>query len=100
MEELLALALEDPDRGRARAEQVLVGEADPLARSYAHQCLGIVHRERGDHEQALRELRAGLDLPADAAASPRPAELQIPYVEGLRRAGRVRQQYHRRAGRQ
>lgn len=90
MEELLALALEDPDRGRARAEQVLVGEADPLARSYAHQCLGIVHRERGDHEQALRELRAALRAARQSSVPDRERDVRATLGATLAFAGRTR----------
>ncbi|GAA3534704.1 CHAT domain-containing protein [Nocardioides daeguensis] len=90
MEELLALALEDPDRGRAWAEEVLVGDSDPVRRSYAHQCLGIVHRERGDHGAALRELRAALRDARRSSVLDRERDVRATLGATLVFAGRTR----------
>ncbi|WGX97067.1 CHAT domain-containing protein [Nocardioides sp. L-11A] len=90
MEELLDLALEDPDQGRARAEALLRGPADALARSYAHQCLGIVHRDRGDHDAALRELRAALRAARQASVPDRERDVRATLGATLVFAGRTR----------
>ncbi|MCR1785113.1 CHAT domain-containing protein [Nocardioides carbamazepini] len=90
MEELLDLALEDPDEGRARAELLLNGPADALARSYAHQCLGIVHRDRGDHDAALRELRAALRAARQSSVADRERDVRATLGATLVFAGRTR----------
>lgn len=58
LEELLALAIEDPDVAWRRAEELLDAASDPLTRSYAHHCRGIVLRDAGRTRDAVAELRA------------------------------------------
>lgn len=60
MDELLALAIEDPALARRRAQAILDAEADPCLRSYAHQCLGIVLRHAGATGEAIDQLRQGV----------------------------------------
>lgn len=66
-DELLALALAEPARAARLAGSVLAGDRDPTARSYAHQALGIVLRDRGDIDLALTHLRAARRLTRDGA---------------------------------
>ncbi|KRF34876.1 CHAT domain-containing protein [Nocardioides sp. Soil805] len=56
-DELLDLAIAEPDEAWSVAHAVIAGEADVTALSYAHQTLGIVLRERGDVDLALTHLR-------------------------------------------
>lgn len=88
MEELLALALDDPEEARARAEAALRDSTDALTRSYAHQSLGIVHRERGDHGAALDELRAALRSARRAAVADRERDVRATLGATLVFAGR------------
>ncbi|MEV5000649.1 CHAT domain-containing protein [Nocardioides sp. LML1-1-1.1] len=60
MDDLLALAIEDPAAARRRAQAVLDAEGDPCLRSYAHQCLGIVLRHAGATAEAIAQLRQGV----------------------------------------
>ncbi|TNM38594.1 CHAT domain-containing protein [Nocardioides albidus] len=61
MQELLDLALDQPERARRRAEELLAApDTDDLGRSFALQALGIVLRDGGHAEKALDVLRAGL----------------------------------------
>ncbi|GAA1514504.1 CHAT domain-containing protein [Nocardioides humi] len=89
MEELLALALEDPEEAGRRAEQVLAEERDPLARSYAHQCLGIVLRDRGHADEALDELRRGLRAARRSSSAHRESDVRATYGATLVFAGRT-----------
>ncbi len=60
MEDLLDLALDQPEEARRRAEVVLAAEPDELSRSYAYQCLGIVLRDAGSTVEALAALRSAV----------------------------------------
>src|SRR5687768_8555081 len=53
-DELLALAIADPDRAALAATAWIADETDPLTLSFAHQALGIVLRDREDIDLALR----------------------------------------------
>ena len=61
-EALPALALSRPAEALRRAETVLSRAPDDLAASYAHQAAGIVLRDRGDTDAAVRHLRVALRL--------------------------------------
>jgi tetratricopeptide (TPR) repeat protein len=56
--ELLPLALSRPNDALKRARAVLAAEPAPFEASVAHQAIGIVLREFGDIDAAIRELRA------------------------------------------
>jgi tetratricopeptide (TPR) repeat protein len=59
-EDLLPLALSRPRDAENQARRLLIAEPPALARSYAHQALGIVLRDRGEVDAALHELRSAL----------------------------------------
>lgn len=67
--ELLSLALSRPREALARARAVLASDPDPYDASVAHQTVGIVLRDFGDVDAAIRELRTAVRL-ARAARSP------------------------------
>lgn len=60
MQDLLDLALDQPDEARRRAEALLASDVDARTRAFACQCLGIVLRDAGRSEEALVVLREGL----------------------------------------
>ena len=91
MQDLLELAIEEPDRARERAEHVLAHSDDPLARSYAHQCLGIVLRDLGRTAEAVEELRAGLRAASATGRPEREQDVRATYGGTLVYAGRTRQ---------
>ncbi|WP_183095591.1 tetratricopeptide repeat protein, partial [Nocardioides stalactiti] len=60
MQDLLELAFDAPDVARHKALAILEQAEDSRSRSFAHQALGIVHREAGDVDAALACLWAGV----------------------------------------
>src|ERR1700739_698472 len=58
----LALALSRANEAAARARAVLAGWPGPLDASVAHQVIGIVLREFGDIDAAVRELQTARRL--------------------------------------
>lgn len=60
MEELLDLAFDDPDAASAKAAQIVERSDDPVALSFALQCLGIVERERSRVELSIAHFRSAL----------------------------------------
>ena len=61
-DDLLALAHTEPDRATATAAEAIASSVDPLELSYAHQTLGIVQRDGGDIDLALRHMRTARRL--------------------------------------
>lgn len=61
-EELLRTVFSDTDLARKRAEDELLPDADPAVASIGHQILGIVLRDLGETDAALKELRTALRL--------------------------------------
>ncbi|PKH44173.1 CHAT domain-containing protein [Nocardioides alpinus] len=61
-EELLRTVFSESDLKRKRAEDELVPDADPAVASIGHQIVGIVLRDLGETDAALRELRTALRL--------------------------------------
>ncbi len=57
---LLALALSRPSDALVEARAVLAGRPSAEQASWAHQAIGVVLRDFGDIEQAVRELRTAL----------------------------------------
>lgn len=90
MQDLLDLAIDDPDRGRREAERVIAGDADPRNRSYAHQCLGIVLRDEGRTDEALVELKAGLRAARLSGSPDRERDVRATLGGTLAYAGRTR----------
>jgi tetratricopeptide (TPR) repeat protein len=56
-EDLVELALRDPERARIVAATVIDSSTDARDHARARQALAIVLRENGDHDQALRHVR-------------------------------------------
>jgi tetratricopeptide (TPR) repeat protein len=90
MLELLPLALSRPKEALARARAVLAGEPDPHDASVAHQAVGIVLRDFGDVEVAIRELRTSVRLARGAGLRQREADVLATLGAALVFAGRTR----------
>ncbi|TYL55039.1 CHAT domain-containing protein [Nocardioides sp. BGMRC 2183] len=60
MEELLDLALDQPDEARRRASTLLASDTDARTLAFAAQSLGIVLRDEGRSDEALAVLRDAL----------------------------------------
>lgn len=86
-DDLLALALADPDRAVAVATEGLTPGGDPTGRSYAHQALGIVFRDRGDMNLAVTHLRTARKL-AQRADPDRLADVRATLGATLALSGR------------
>lgn len=56
-DELLATALADPSRAATVAAEVIARDASAIELSFAHQAVGIVMRDRGDIDMAVKRLR-------------------------------------------
>lgn len=89
MEELLELALDEPAEAGRRAELLLRSGRDPVALSYAHQALGIVLRDRGCVEEALRHLRHGIACARATGLGEREADVRATFAGTLVYAGRT-----------
>ena len=70
--ELLALAAARPNEALAKARAIVAGDPGPYDASVARQTIGIVLRDFGDMNAAVRELQAALRL-ARAAGLAGPA---------------------------
>jgi tetratricopeptide (TPR) repeat protein len=90
LEKLLALAIEDPDRARLQAEQILAQTTEPLERSYAHQALGIVLRDAGRTAEALQSLRDGIREARSSGRNDRERDVRASFGASLVAAGRTR----------
>src|SRR5580698_4651787 len=75
VEGLLPLALSRPREALARARAVLARQPDPYQSSVAHQAAGIVLRDFGDVEAAVRELRAALRMARRTGLAQREADV-------------------------
>jgi len=87
---LLALALSRPNEATARARAALAAGPGPLAASVAHQAIGIVLREFGDIEAAVRELRIARRLARRGGSADREADVLASLGVALVFAGRTR----------
>ena len=88
MQDLLELALEEPEEARRRASRIIDTSVDPIERSFAHQSLGIVLRNEGSTSAALAELERALsdvEIPPD-----RERDIRATYGGTLVFAGRTR----------
>jgi tetratricopeptide (TPR) repeat protein len=91
-EELLALALSRPNEAMARARALLAAAPGPARRdaSVAHQVIGIVLREFGDSDAAVREMRTALRLARRDGSADREADVLASLGSALTFAGRTR----------
>jgi tetratricopeptide (TPR) repeat protein len=89
-EELLALALSRPNEAMARARALLAAAPAPRDASVAHQVIGIVLREFGDSDAAVREMRTALRLARRDGSADREADVLASLGSALTFAGRTR----------
>jgi tetratricopeptide (TPR) repeat protein len=87
--ELLPLALSRPNEALERARAVLAGEPGLLDASIARQAIGIVLREFGDIDAAVRELRLARRLAHRAGSATREADVLATLGVALVFAGRT-----------
>ncbi len=90
-EELLRTLFTDPEVARFRAEQELVPDPDPAIASIGHQVVGIVLRDRGETDAALRVLRTSVRSARRSADEHRVADARATLGGTLATAGRVRE---------
>ena len=88
--DLLALALSRPNDALAQARAVLARGPGPVEASVAHQAIGIVLREFGDIDAAVRELRTACRLARRGSAADREADALATLGVALVFAGRTR----------
>ena len=88
--DLLALALSRPNDALAQARAVLSAGAGPAEASVAHQAIGIVLREFGDIDAAVRELRTAGRLARRGGCADREADVLATLGVALVFAGRTR----------
>jgi hypothetical protein len=74
-ENLLPLALSRPRDAEHSARRLLASAPPALERSYAHQALGIVLRDRGEIDAALSELRGAVRAATSAGLEQRVADV-------------------------
>lgn len=88
--ELLPLALARPKEALARARAVLAAGPRLLDASVAHQVVGIVQRDFGDVNTAVRELRIAVRLARAARSQERQADVHATLGIALVQSGRTR----------
>jgi tetratricopeptide (TPR) repeat protein len=64
-----------PDEAMARAREILAGNPSPSEESIARQAIGVVLREFGDIDAAIRELRTALRLAQSSGSTDRQADV-------------------------
>jgi tetratricopeptide (TPR) repeat protein len=89
MDDLLVLALSRPREALARALAVLAGQPSPYEASVAHQTIGIVSRDFGDAQAAIRELRQALRLARRSGSAERETDVLASLAIALVLAGRT-----------
>ncbi len=89
VEALLGLAIAEPDRAEAAADQLIDAERDPWVLSVARQARGIVWRDRGHVDEALGELRAAVRLARSSGDVDREADARASFGLSLTIAGRT-----------
>lgn len=89
-EELLRNLFVDPQTARQRALDVLVPDPDPALASIGHQVVGIVLRDLGDVDGALRETRTALRLARRSEDRDRTADVMATLGITLCAVGRMR----------
>ncbi|MDQ2755753.1 MAG: hypothetical protein M3Y71_04210, partial [Actinomycetota bacterium] len=91
-ETMLPLALSQPRLALTRATAILAAEPTSYDASVAHQAAGIVHREAGDVDAALRHLtnaRRAARRCGPTVAGPREGDVLATYAVALQYAGRT-----------
>jgi tetratricopeptide (TPR) repeat protein len=83
------LALSRPNDALDRARELLAGDPDPLEASVARQAIGIVLREIGDVNDAVRELRQAYRLARRSGSADRQADVLATLGLALVFAGRT-----------
>jgi hypothetical protein len=89
VDDLLPLALARPHEALAKARALLAGHPGSHAASVAHQVAGIVARDHGDAQEAVRESRAALRLARRAGSAEREADVLATLGTALVVAGRT-----------
>ncbi len=89
MQNLLDLALEDPEEALVVARRVLATSDNPVERSYAYQAVGIVYRDAGQLTDATRELKNAMGAARSAGDLEREADAQATYGVILAYMGRT-----------
>ena len=87
--DLLSLALSRPNEALDLAREVLAGDPVPLEASVARQAIGIVLREVGDADAAVRELREARRLASRSGSADREADVLATLGLALIFAGRT-----------
>jgi tetratricopeptide (TPR) repeat protein len=87
---LLPLALSRPKEALDRARALLAADPGPHDASVAHQTVGIVLRDFGDVDVAIRELRTAVRLAREAGSPHREADVLATLGLALVFAGRTR----------
>ena len=87
--DLLSLALSRPNDALVLAREVLAGDPDPQEASIARQAIGIVLREVGDVDAAVRELRRARRLARRSGSADREADVLATLGLALVFAGRT-----------
>ncbi|MGD9959474.1 CHAT domain-containing protein [Nocardioides sp.] len=88
--ELTTLALSRPSVALQQARSVLESSSDPVARSFAYQAAGIVHRENGEMTEAIGHLRQGLRAARRTGSLERTADVEATLGATLVMNGRTR----------
>ena len=89
-EELLRTLFSDPEAARGRAEEQLVPDPDPAVSSIGHQIVGIVVRDLGETDEALKELRTALRLARRSNDAERTGDVEATLGGTLAVSGQVR----------
>jgi tetratricopeptide (TPR) repeat protein len=90
-DDLLQLAVSRPRDAIVGAYRVLAARPDPYEASIAHQAVGIVHRDNGDIDTGIRDLRGALRLARRAGSADREADVLSSLGAALVYAGRTTQ---------
>ena len=93
-EELLRLAIAEPAQAAARAQELVQSSADPWMLSVARHAHGIVLRDQGRTDEALRELRLGRDLARRSGDPDRLADVRATLGNSLAFGGRTHSGLH------
>jgi tetratricopeptide (TPR) repeat protein len=90
-EELLRTLFADLPAARRRAQDELVPDPDPFVSSIGHQIIGIVRRDDGETDAALRDLRSAVRLARRSGDPVRSGDALATLGGSLCLAGRMRE---------
>src|SRR3954470_20979285 len=88
--ELLRLAIAEPAEAEARARALAAGSSSTWTLSVARHARGLVLRDQGRIEEAVRELRAARDLARRSGDADRLADVRATLGGALALDGRTR----------